>query len=112
MEAELCNCVVAFTADISGPVSGYKCECISNVVEAAVEFVALPNAEVCDAPSGVSVPAELSLLLLAALTSAPGVGDGDMEVTALELNVVAAKGDCTLGKWLAADVPRNCKKKQ
>lgn len=77
--------------------STYGCVALSTDPQAAVDaVVVLPNAEVCDTASGVKVPTELSLLLLVTLFSAPAAGDGLIDEE-LEVNAVAAKGDCTMG---------------
>lgn len=94
-------------------VKGYVLEGLSKELQAAVEVVVLPKAEVWETASGVRVPAELSLLLLVTLLSAPAAGEGLME-DEVEVRVVAAKGDWTFGwplasKWLEV---KNCKCKE
>lgn len=82
---------------IAAAVKGYRLEeLLSTELQAAMGVAVLPRAEVCETASGVKVPTELSLLLLATLLSAPAAGDGLIE-DEFEVSVVAAKGDCTLG---------------
>lgn len=77
-------------------VNGYGFVVKSVELQATVDADVLPKADVCEAASGVNVPAELSLLLLVALTSATAAGDGLMDEE-FEVKVVAARGDCTFG---------------
>ena len=77
---------------IAEAVKGYAFVGFSKELQAAVGVVLLPKAEVCDTASGVKVPTELSLLLLATLLSATAAGEGLIDDD-VEVSVVAAKGD-------------------